>query len=318
MDLLDLNVALLIDRKSKGGKCTRLCFDLDYSYYSLLTLRFLFSCRAGIRTMALVSLGSCFFTISSMLAFRASPMSWDSSRVSAAIPSGVGFLGSGLIWKGTLKDGSGTEFYQVHGITTAASVWLSAAVGVGAGGALYAVSAYSTALVILVLRFGPRLYLASDKGFEDDEEEEFTDDEDEDYCSQNSANNRSEDCTRPPCKNYEIHQVERQDTTALKTQGMDGYGATNIEENTVAHLLQAEQQRQIERLSIHRQARNNESGESDSHPFSWLTKLLPGKGKNRQQLHNPYQEILKDREVMRLIKKKKSMCSLKSRPSFCT
>ncbi|KAL7498326.1 hypothetical protein ACHAWT_007654 [Skeletonema menzelii] len=47
---------------------------------------------AGIRTMALVSLGSCFFTISSMLAFRASPMSWDSSRVSAAIPSGVGFF----------------------------------------------------------------------------------------------------------------------------------------------------------------------------------------------------------------------------------
>lgn len=242
-------------------------------------------------------------------------MSWDSSRVSAAIPSGVGFLGAGLIWKGTLKDGSGSEYYQVHGITTAASVWLSAAVGVGAGGALYAVSAYSTALVIIVLRFGPRLYLASDKGFEDDEDE-YTDDEDEDYYSQTSANNSSEDGTRPPSQNYEMRQVERQDTAALKMQRMEGYGATNMEENTVAHLLQAEHQRQIERL----EAQNNQtnaSGESDSNPFSWLTKLLPGKGK-RQQPHNPYQEILKDREVMRLIKKKKSMSSLKSRPSFCT
>ena len=75
---------------------------------------------AGIRTMALVALGSCFFTISSQLAFRDSPMTWDSSRVAAAIPSGVGFLGAGLIWKGSLSDGSGGEVHQVHGITTAA------------------------------------------------------------------------------------------------------------------------------------------------------------------------------------------------------
>ena len=75
---------------------------------------------AGIRTMALVSLGSCFFTISSQLAFRDSPMTWDASRVTAAIPSGVGFLGAGLIWKGSLSDGSGGEVHQVHGITTAA------------------------------------------------------------------------------------------------------------------------------------------------------------------------------------------------------
>ena len=55
---------------------------------------------AGIRTMGLVSLGSCFFTIGSIAAFRSSTMGWDASRVSAAIPSGVGFLGAGLIWKG--------------------------------------------------------------------------------------------------------------------------------------------------------------------------------------------------------------------------
>lgn len=262
--------------------------------------------------MALVSLGSCFFTISSMLAFRASPMGWDSSRVSAAIPSGVGFLGAGLIWKGTLKDGSGTELYQVHGITTAASVWLSAAVGVGAGGALYAVSAYSTALVVLVLRFGPRLYLASDRGFEDDEEE-FTDYDDE----------YEKELERHPDQSQNTVDSEgrrRQDTAALKTHETEGYGATtNIEEeHLVAHLLQAEQQRQIERLNSRSQALKNHLGDSDSHPFAWLTKMLSGKGKQRQQPHNPYQEIYNDREVMRMIKKKKSMSSMKSRPSFCT
>ena len=97
---------------------------------------------AGIRTMGLVSLGSCFFTISSQLAFKSSTMSWDSSRVSAAIPSGVGFLGAGLIWKGTVSVND-EDVHQVHGLTTAASVWLSAAVGVGAGGELYFVTAYS-------------------------------------------------------------------------------------------------------------------------------------------------------------------------------
>lgn len=55
----------------------------------------------------------------------------------------MGFLGAGLIWKGSLSDGEGGEVHQVHGITTAASVWLAAAVGVGAGGALYVVTAYS-------------------------------------------------------------------------------------------------------------------------------------------------------------------------------
>ena len=63
--------------------------------------------------------------------------------------SGVGFLGAGLIWKGSLSDGSGGEVHQVHGITTAASVWLSAAMGCGAGGALYAVSIYAVSQRVL-------------------------------------------------------------------------------------------------------------------------------------------------------------------------
>lgn len=97
---------------------------------------------AGIRTMGLVSLGSALFTINSQLAFKSSTMGWDSSRVTAAIPSGVGFLGAGLIWKGTVGIGD-EEVHQVHGLTTAASLWLSAAVGVGCGGALYFATLYS-------------------------------------------------------------------------------------------------------------------------------------------------------------------------------
>lgn len=109
---------------------------------------------AGIRTMSLVALGSCLFTIDSMWAFTSGSMSWDGARVSAAIPSGVGFLGAGLIMKDLNKDGDGHPI--IKGINTAASVWLSAAVGVACGGGLYFPAVYTTALVLCLLRFGPR------------------------------------------------------------------------------------------------------------------------------------------------------------------
>jgi len=120
---------------------------------------------AGVRTMALVSLGSCFFAISSQLGFKSSTMGWDASRVTAAIPSGVGFLGAGLIWKGTSGTGK-DQRHEVHGLTTAAGVWLSAAIGVGCGGRLYFVSVYSCILVTTILRYGPQIYF--DRGVEGD------------------------------------------------------------------------------------------------------------------------------------------------------
>mmetsp|Transcript_32485 Transcript_32485/g.48965 ORF Transcript_32485/g.48965 Transcript_32485/m.48965 type:complete len:377 (+) Transcript_32485:206-1336(+) len=119
---------------------------------------------AGIRTMGLVCLGACFYTVASISAFKSSTMGWDASRVTAALPSGVGFLGAALIWKGSVNLDT-QEVHQVHGLTTAASVWLSAAIGVGTGGALYFVSVYSTVLIILVLRYGPRLYLQDDDNY---------------------------------------------------------------------------------------------------------------------------------------------------------
>ncbi|KAK1743771.1 MgtC family protein [Skeletonema marinoi] len=87
---------------------------------------------AGIRTMCMVV----------WLAFKSSTMGWDAARVAAAVPSGVGFLGAGLIWKGNTSTVKNSQ--QVHGLTTAASVWLAAAVGVAVGGGrrLYIVSVY--------------------------------------------------------------------------------------------------------------------------------------------------------------------------------
>ena len=147
---------------------------------------------AGIRTMCMVCLGSCFFSMCSQLAFKSSTMGWDAARVAAAVPSGVGFLGAGLIWKGnthTVKEVDGklisAESQEVHGLTTAASVWLAAAVGVAVGGGrrLYIVSVYGVMLVILVLRFGPQLYFAQDAESQQDFDDVVDDDSEIDWDS---------------------------------------------------------------------------------------------------------------------------------------
>jgi len=112
---------------------------------------------AGIRTMSLVALGSALFTVTSSYAFQSGPMAWDAARVSAAIPSGVGFLGAGMIFQNAQKDQeTGEDRHVVIGITTAASTWLSAAVGVACGGKLFFVATYTSFLMIVLLRFAPR------------------------------------------------------------------------------------------------------------------------------------------------------------------
>ncbi|GMH69822.1 hypothetical protein TrRE_jg12330, partial [Triparma retinervis] len=158
---------------------------------------------AGIRTMSLVSLGACLFTITSMFSFMSGPMNWDASRVAAAIPSGVGFLGAGLIWKGSVGVGD-SEVHQVHGLTTAASVWLSAAVGVGVGGKLYFVTLYCVALIIIVLRFGPRMYGSEDGSYMGEE-----DDETSAWDSENSVGTPKE--TRSMGNMLDDENVESQD-----------------------------------------------------------------------------------------------------------
>uniref|UniRef100_A0A7S0INH0 MgtC/SapB/SrpB/YhiD N-terminal domain-containing protein n=1 Tax=Calcidiscus leptoporus TaxID=127549 RepID=A0A7S0INH0_9EUKA len=124
---------------------------------------------AGIRTMAMVCLGACVFTLGSMFAFVDGTMGWDASRVSAAIPSGVGFLGAASIWKGTKKsEASGEEVPEVHGLTTATSVWLSAAIGILCGGGLYVPGLFTTSVGVVYLRFAPRLRQSTEEEDDDD------------------------------------------------------------------------------------------------------------------------------------------------------
>ena len=87
---------------------------------------------------------------------QTNPISNDySARVSASVPSGVGFLGAGLMIQDIHKD-LGVISLTVKGLNTAASVWLSAAVGVACGGGLYFSATFTTALMLVLLRFGPR------------------------------------------------------------------------------------------------------------------------------------------------------------------
>eukprot|EP00192_Tetraselmis_astigmatica_P013202 CAMPEP_0117651376 /NCGR_PEP_ID=MMETSP0804-20121206/2059_1 /TAXON_ID=1074897 /ORGANISM="Tetraselmis astigmatica, Strain CCMP880" /LENGTH=325 /DNA_ID=CAMNT_0005457349 /DNA_START=160 /DNA_END=1137 /DNA_ORIENTATION=- len=112
---------------------------------------------AGIRSMSLTALGACCFAISSNFTPEFGPMKYDASRVGAAIPAGVGFLGAGIIWKGFVKSSDGEpDTHQVHGLTTAASVWLSAAIGHACGGSLVPQACFCVAGIVLMLRFGPR------------------------------------------------------------------------------------------------------------------------------------------------------------------
>jgi len=95
---------------------------------------------AGLRTHVLISVGAALFTIASIYGFGATD---DTARVAAGVVAGVGFLGAGAIIRG----GEGI----VAGLTTAATIWSVAAIGLAAGAGLYLVSAVATALVLIVL-----------------------------------------------------------------------------------------------------------------------------------------------------------------------
>ena len=98
---------------------------------------------AGLRTHAMVALGAALFTVVSIYGFEQSA---DTSRVAAMIVSGIGFLGAGAI----LHERGG-----VQGLTTAASLWVTAAIGMAVGVGMMLMSLATAALVFVVLRFAP-------------------------------------------------------------------------------------------------------------------------------------------------------------------
>src|SRR5882757_1708471 len=101
---------------------------------------------AGIRTHMLVCVGACLFMIVSAFGFAdslsAEHVVLDPSRVAAQVVSGIGFLGAGAI----LARGE-----IVKGLTTAASIWTVAAVGLAVGGGLYLAASASTVIILIIL-----------------------------------------------------------------------------------------------------------------------------------------------------------------------
>lgn len=100
---------------------------------------------AGVRTHGIVALGSALFTVVSIYGFDGKS---DPARIAAQIVPGIGFLGAGTILH--LRG-------SVHGLTTAATLWVTAAIGVAVGVGMTLMSIETAALVWMLLRFGPRL-----------------------------------------------------------------------------------------------------------------------------------------------------------------
>ncbi|MBI4452069.1 MgtC/SapB family protein [Candidatus Woesearchaeota archaeon] len=93
---------------------------------------------AGVRTHMLVSLGSALFALITI-----EQLPWEAARIIAGIATGIGFLGAGTIFKA--KD-------EVHGLTTAASVWAVAAVGLSIGFGYYLMMLIAVILMLIILQ----------------------------------------------------------------------------------------------------------------------------------------------------------------------
>ena len=100
---------------------------------------------AGFRTIIFICVGATLFTI-----FSTEIGGDNDPRIAAAIVSGVGFLGAGVILRGSGR---------IVGLTTASMIWLSAAIGMGVGAGRYYFAIITTAVILLILWFFP--------GFED-------------------------------------------------------------------------------------------------------------------------------------------------------
>ncbi|MCD6599746.1 MAG: MgtC/SapB family protein [Dehalococcoidia bacterium] len=97
----------------------------------------------GMRTYILVTLGAALFTIVSVFGFTGAV---DPSRVAAGVVVGIGFIGAGVIFR---RPQAG----EVTGLTTAASMWAAAAVGLAVGSGLYLISIVATLLIVISLVF---------------------------------------------------------------------------------------------------------------------------------------------------------------------
>jgi putative Mg2+ transporter-C (MgtC) family protein len=96
---------------------------------------------AGLRTHILIAVGAALFTVASLFGFGSSA---DAARVAAGVVAGIGFIGAGAI----IHRGGGDI---VAGLTTAATIWAVAAIGLAAGAGLFLVAGVTTGVTMLVL-----------------------------------------------------------------------------------------------------------------------------------------------------------------------
>ncbi len=99
---------------------------------------------AGLRTFMMVTAGSAAFTLVSIYGFVDQGTVRDPARVAAQIVTGIGFLGAGTIWRTPST---------VRGLTTAATIWFAAAVGMMVGSGLYLVSTMTAVLGFICLQW---------------------------------------------------------------------------------------------------------------------------------------------------------------------
>ncbi|MBR3558058.1 MAG: MgtC/SapB family protein [Bacteroidales bacterium] len=102
--------------------------------------------EAGLRTHLLVALGSCLFMILSIYGFDfmlgRDHVSFDPSRIAAQVVTGIGFIGAGTII---------LQKQVVRGLTTAAGLWVTAAIGLACGNGMYWLALVATAIVLVSL-----------------------------------------------------------------------------------------------------------------------------------------------------------------------
>lgn len=134
-DIFDLNIVLRIAAAIAYGFLLGLERELTNKY-------------AGLRTHILVCLGACIFTIISVYGFptvltddEANGLR-DTGRVAAQVVSGIGFIGAGAV----LRNGP-----MIFGLTTAATLWIAAAIGMACGAGLFSVGLATTLFAVAVL-----------------------------------------------------------------------------------------------------------------------------------------------------------------------
>lgn len=96
----------------------------------------------GVRTLALIAVGSCLFTILSWEGLKYSGLDFEPTRIAAQIVTGVGFLGAGVII---------FDQHKIQGLTSAAGLWVTAAIGMAVGFGHYWIAIFGTLIVLFFL-----------------------------------------------------------------------------------------------------------------------------------------------------------------------